>query len=148
MKNFHSFFAPLARWRPCWALLLLLALPLAGRAQTAPPWNFAAAGSPDQPNGSSTTRAVATDASGYVVINRHCQSNVPTIYAAGAMSGKLPLSSVASMQGRKVAGVVRKGRGPGPQSIKLNLSGLGLPTRWTGVRPAGRSASANPSSPE
>ena len=31
-------------------------------------------------------------------------------------------------QGRKVAGVVRKGRGPGAQSIKLNLQGLGLPT--------------------
>jgi len=46
---------------------------------------------------------VETDASGYVTINRHCQSNVPTIYAAGDMSGKLPLSSVASMQGRKVA---------------------------------------------
>jgi NAD(P)H dehydrogenase (quinone) len=41
--------------------------------------------------------------SGYVTINRHCQSNVPHIYAAGDMSGKLPLSSVASMQGRKVA---------------------------------------------
>jgi hypothetical protein len=40
---------------------------------------------------------------GYVVINRHCQSSVPHIYAAGDMSGKLPLSSVASMQGRKVA---------------------------------------------
>ena len=40
---------------------------------------------------------------GYVVINRHCQSTVPHIYAAGDMSGKLPLSSVASMQGRKVA---------------------------------------------
>lgn len=40
---------------------------------------------------------------GYVTINRHCQSNVVHIYAAGDMSGKLPLSSVASMQGRKVA---------------------------------------------
>ncbi len=40
---------------------------------------------------------------GYVIINRHCQSNVAHIYAAGDMSGKLPLSSVASMQGRKVA---------------------------------------------
>jgi NAD(P)H dehydrogenase (quinone) len=46
---------------------------------------------------------VDVDAGGYVVINRHCQSNVPHIYAAGDMSGKLPLSSVASMQGRKVA---------------------------------------------
>ena len=36
-------------------------------------------------------------------INHHCQSNVPHIYAAGDVSGKLPLSSVAAMQGRKVA---------------------------------------------
>jgi pyruvate/2-oxoglutarate dehydrogenase complex dihydrolipoamide dehydrogenase (E3) component len=40
---------------------------------------------------------------GYIVINHHCQSNVPHIYAAGDVSGKLPLSSVASMQGRKIA---------------------------------------------
>ena len=40
---------------------------------------------------------------GYVPINHHCQSNVKHIYAAGDVSGKLPLSSVASMQGRKVA---------------------------------------------
>ncbi|MEQ1873764.1 MAG: FAD-dependent oxidoreductase [Ilumatobacteraceae bacterium] len=46
---------------------------------------------------------VELDKAGNVVINRHCQSNVPHIYAAGDMSGKLPLSSVASMQGRKVA---------------------------------------------
>ena len=45
---------------------------------------------------------VITDG-GYVTINRHCQSNIPHIYAAGDVSGKLPLSSVASMQGRKVA---------------------------------------------
>ena len=45
---------------------------------------------------------VVTDG-GYVTINRHCQSNVGHIYAAGDTSGKLPLSSVASMQGRKVA---------------------------------------------
>jgi NAD(P)H dehydrogenase (quinone) len=45
---------------------------------------------------------VVTDG-GYITINRHCQSNVPHIYAAGDVSGKLPLSSVASMQGRKVA---------------------------------------------
>ena len=45
---------------------------------------------------------VQTDG-GYVVINRHCQSNIGHIYAAGDVSGKLPLSSVASMQGRKVA---------------------------------------------
>ncbi len=46
---------------------------------------------------------VDVDGGGYVVINQHCQSSVPHIYAAGDVSGKLPLSSVASMQGRKVA---------------------------------------------
>jgi dihydrolipoamide dehydrogenase len=46
---------------------------------------------------------VELDAGGYVPINRHCQSNVAHIYAAGDVSGKLPLSSVAAMQGRKVA---------------------------------------------
>ena len=40
---------------------------------------------------------------GYVDINHHCQTVVPHIYAAGDLSGKLPLSSVASMQGRKIA---------------------------------------------
>ena len=49
------------------------------------------------------TAGVDLDAGGYVVINHHCQSNQPHIYAAGDVSGKLPLSSVASMQGRKVA---------------------------------------------
>jgi dihydrolipoamide dehydrogenase len=38
-----------------------------------------------------------------VPINQHCVTNIPNIYAAGDISGKLPLSSVASMQGRKVA---------------------------------------------
>jgi dihydrolipoamide dehydrogenase len=45
---------------------------------------------------------VVTDG-GYVPVNQHCQSSVPHIYAAGDLSGKLPLASVASMQGRKVA---------------------------------------------
>ncbi len=50
---------------------------------------------------------------GYIVINRHCQSNIDNIYAAGDVSGKLPLSSVASMQGRKVAEQVVGGpKGP------------------------------------
>jgi dihydrolipoamide dehydrogenase len=40
---------------------------------------------------------------GYVVVDHNCQSSVPHIYAAGDLSGKLPLSSVASMQGRKIA---------------------------------------------
>lgn len=46
---------------------------------------------------------VETDRSGYITINHHCVSNQRHIYAAGDVSGKLPLSSVASMQGRKVA---------------------------------------------
>ena len=46
---------------------------------------------------------VDTDAGGYIPINHNCVTNVPHIYAAGDVSGKLPLSSVASMQGRKVA---------------------------------------------
>jgi pyruvate/2-oxoglutarate dehydrogenase complex dihydrolipoamide dehydrogenase (E3) component len=44
----------------------------------------------------------ANDA-GYVVVNHHCQSNVPHIYAAGDLSGRLPLASVAAAQGRKAA---------------------------------------------
>jgi NAD(P)H dehydrogenase (quinone) len=46
---------------------------------------------------------VHVDQSGYISINQHCVTNVPHIYAAGDVSGKLPLASVASMQGRKVA---------------------------------------------
>jgi dihydrolipoamide dehydrogenase len=46
---------------------------------------------------------VVVDAAGYVTINHHCQSSVPHIYAGGDLSGKLPLSSVAAMQGRKIA---------------------------------------------
>jgi dihydrolipoamide dehydrogenase len=46
---------------------------------------------------------VHMDGGGYIPINQHCVTNVDHIYAAGDVSGKLPLSSVASMQGRKVA---------------------------------------------
>ena len=46
---------------------------------------------------------VHVDDGGYVPVNQHCQSNVKHIYAAGDVSGKLPLASVAFMQGRKVA---------------------------------------------
>ncbi len=49
---------------------------------------------------------VEVDGGGYVPINRHCQTNVPHIFAAGDLSGKLPLSSVAYMQGRQVADYV------------------------------------------
>jgi pyruvate/2-oxoglutarate dehydrogenase complex dihydrolipoamide dehydrogenase (E3) component len=40
---------------------------------------------------------------GYVVVDHNCKSTIGNIYAAGDLSGKLPLSSVASMQGRKIA---------------------------------------------
>ncbi len=40
---------------------------------------------------------------GYVVVDHNCRSSLPHIYAAGDLSGKLPLSSVATMQGRKIA---------------------------------------------
>ncbi len=46
---------------------------------------------------------VEVDEWGYIPINHHCVTNQRHIYAAGDVSGKLPLSSVASMQGRKVA---------------------------------------------
>jgi dihydrolipoamide dehydrogenase len=46
---------------------------------------------------------VETDPAGYITVNHNCLSNVSHIYAAGDVSGKLPLSSVAAMQGRKIA---------------------------------------------
>jgi dihydrolipoamide dehydrogenase len=46
---------------------------------------------------------LATDARGYLAVNHHCQTEVPHIYAAGDISGKLPLASVAMMQGHKIA---------------------------------------------
>lgn len=46
---------------------------------------------------------VYTDQAGYITVDHHCVSNLRHIYAAGDISGKLPLASVASMQGRKVA---------------------------------------------
>jgi dihydrolipoamide dehydrogenase len=49
------------------------------------------------------TAGVEVDDGGYVVVNHNLQSSVPHIYVAGDLSGKLPLSSVATMQGRKIA---------------------------------------------
>ncbi len=46
---------------------------------------------------------VKVDERGYIPIDHHCITNVPNIYAAGDLSGKLQLSSVAAMQGRKIA---------------------------------------------
>ncbi len=46
---------------------------------------------------------VAIDDRGYIAVDAYCRTSVPHIYAAGDVSGKLPLSSVATVQGRKVA---------------------------------------------
>ncbi|MEE3257512.1 MAG: FAD-dependent oxidoreductase [Actinomycetota bacterium] len=46
---------------------------------------------------------VVVDEGGYIQVDHNLRSSVPTIYAAGDLSGKLPLSSVAAMQGRKIA---------------------------------------------
>jgi dihydrolipoamide dehydrogenase len=46
---------------------------------------------------------VEIDGGGHIPIDHHCRSNVEHIYAAGDVSGKLPLSSVGAMQGRKIA---------------------------------------------
>jgi NAD(P)H dehydrogenase (quinone) len=43
------------------------------------------------------------DAGGYVPVDESCRTAVGHIYAAGDLSGKLPLSSVAAMQGRRIA---------------------------------------------
>ncbi|MDX1690828.1 MAG: FAD-dependent oxidoreductase [Acidimicrobiia bacterium] len=40
---------------------------------------------------------------GFVTVDEFQRTSVPAIYAAGDITGQLPLSSVASMQGRKVA---------------------------------------------
>jgi dihydrolipoamide dehydrogenase len=47
--------------------------------------------------------AGVTSDGGYVPVDGNLRSNVAHVYAAGDLSGRLPLSSVASMQGRKVA---------------------------------------------
>lgn len=46
---------------------------------------------------------VELDSRGYIAVDAYCRTSVPHIYAAGDVSGKLPLSSVATVQGRKVA---------------------------------------------
>jgi dihydrolipoamide dehydrogenase len=49
------------------------------------------------------TAGVELDDRGYIAVDSYCRTSVPHIYAAGDVSGKLPLSSVATVQGRKVA---------------------------------------------
>jgi dihydrolipoamide dehydrogenase len=40
---------------------------------------------------------------GYIQVDEYQRTSVPHIYAAGDVTGQMPLSSVASMQGRKIA---------------------------------------------
>ena len=40
---------------------------------------------------------------GYVEVDEYQRTSAPSIYAAGDVTGQMPLSSVASMQGRKIA---------------------------------------------
>lgn len=46
---------------------------------------------------------VATDGRGFVTVDEYQRTSVAHIYAAGDVTGQLPLSSVAAMQGRKIA---------------------------------------------
>ncbi len=50
-----------------------------------------------------STAGIVADDQGYITINHNCLTSLAHVYAAGDVSGKLPLSSVASMQGRKIA---------------------------------------------
>ncbi|HEU5111931.1 MAG TPA: FAD-dependent oxidoreductase [Acidimicrobiia bacterium] len=47
--------------------------------------------------------AGVTAKDGYIEVDEYQRTSVPTIYAAGDVTGQMPLSSVASMQGRKIA---------------------------------------------
>ena len=46
---------------------------------------------------------VTTDARGFIEVDEYQRTSSPNIYAAGDVTGQMPLSSVASMQGRKIA---------------------------------------------
>ena len=60
---------------------------------------------------------VLADDGGYVPIDQLCRTNVPHVYAAGDLSGKLPLSSVAAMQGRRIAEHAMGVRGRGEREL-------------------------------
>ncbi len=46
---------------------------------------------------------VDTDDGGHILVDEMQRTSVPHIYAAGDCTGQMPLSSVAAMQGRKIA---------------------------------------------
>jgi dihydrolipoamide dehydrogenase len=46
---------------------------------------------------------VKTSSEGYIEVDEYQRTSAPHIYAAGDVTGQMPLSSVASMQGRKIA---------------------------------------------
>lgn len=46
---------------------------------------------------------VETDSGGFIPVDKFQRTSVEHIYAAGDVTGQMPLSSVASMQGRKIA---------------------------------------------
>lgn len=46
---------------------------------------------------------VETTRSGHVKVDAYQRTSLPNVYAAGDCTGKMPLSSVASLQGRKIA---------------------------------------------
>jgi pyruvate/2-oxoglutarate dehydrogenase complex dihydrolipoamide dehydrogenase (E3) component len=62
-----------------------------------------AIGSVPNSNGLGLESAGVETDGGYVPVDVNLRSNIPHIYAAGDLSGRLPLSSVAAMQGRKIA---------------------------------------------
>lgn len=46
---------------------------------------------------------VETTRSGHIVVDAYQRTSLPNVYAAGDCTGRMPLSSVASLQGRKIA---------------------------------------------
>ena len=49
-----------------------------------------------------STQPVSRADHGFVTVDEYQRTNVPHIYAAGDLTGQMPLSSVATMQGRKI----------------------------------------------
>ncbi len=62
-----------------------------------------AVGSVPQTDGLGLDAAGVDTDHGYVPVDEYLRTSVPHIYAAGDVTGQMPLSSVASMQGRKIA---------------------------------------------